>query len=439
MHSRPKCLVVGSSNTALQVGRALGREGIEVHYLSSASPGDSSDPRERSSGEIGNALPRGIRAISTSNYCAAVHTFDPRSVGYAETIERLSRKLDNPVILLTSDEFLMLHASVWKEVSAMGLRAPLPAKEALLDALDKARTFRAALRHDVGVPRTIALDRAPGGLGGLKFPVIIKPRTSAGKFAKLGAKAFICRDEAELDQAGGKAFREWGPMIMQEYVPGPCTRLWKYNAVLDRDHRPVAEFCFQKIAQFPTGAGVACISRSAHRPDLLQVARRLMAGMEWVGAVNMEFKEDPRGGQLKLMEINPRPYLGIGQPLLVGVNLPLALYELAIGGRIPLGDYPDDHYFVNPFLLASMVKETLLGGSMSTAVHALRHLFHARLSLDVWAFDDPGPFLVHARSRLRDQLRAFPRPSGGRSEVAKEAGPSVSPQALFDRPSEAGK
>jgi len=415
MDPGPSCLIAGSSNTTLQVGRSLGRAGIEVYYLCHGGPGDQvrkgAGPGNGNNGLEG--IKDSIRALQVSRYTSGIHIHDGEE-SYPDTIWKVNEELGSPVIILTGDDFLLRHVKHWEELSGLGLKTTLPSRETLMDALDKLRLARAAQSSSVPVPGTRPLDQKHQNTPDqLKLPVIIKPRTSAGSFTRLGAKGFICRSPGEIADIARWAHSLSEPMIIQEYIPGPTKNLWKYNAIMDKKHRPVSEFCFQKIAQYPPGAGVACISRSAHRQDLVKTAREMLGQMGWVGAVNIEFKEDPGDGVLKLIEINPRPYLGIGQPAALGVNLPLALYELGTGTttgsthRSPHSSqpqYPDDHYYINPLLLASLLKIEVKRSPRETP-GILRHLLHRNMDLDVWAFDDPEPFYIYAGKRAKAMVR----------------------------------
>ena len=56
----------------------------------------------------------------------------------------------------------------------------------------------------------------------------------------------------------------------------------------------------------------------------------------------VEFKKDPRDGQCKLMEINPRFWGSLELSVLSGVNFPYLLYRMETEGDIePVIDYKE--------------------------------------------------------------------------------------------------
>jgi hypothetical protein len=69
-------------------------------------------------------------------------------------------------------------------------------------------------------------------------------------------------------------------------------------------------------------------------PALQQRAEDLLASLGWTGVAMVEFKVDPRDGEPKLLEVNPRFWGSLHHAILCGVDFPFLLYRLAVDGDV---------------------------------------------------------------------------------------------------------
>ena len=70
---------------------------------------------------------------------------------------------------------------------------------------------------------------------------------------------------------------------------------------------------------------------SIKRPDLVRLGIKLLKLMKWYGVAMVEFKEDPRDGIAKLMEVNPRFWGSLQLAVFSGVDFPYLIYRMAKG------------------------------------------------------------------------------------------------------------
>jgi predicted ATP-grasp superfamily ATP-dependent carboligase len=127
----------------------------------------------------------------------------------------------------------------------------------------------------------------------------------------------------------------------------------------------------RRTRQYPADFGRAStfVETIEPRPEIVEPSQRLLAEVGFSGLVEVEFKRDPRDGELKLLDINPRVWgwhsvcqrAGVDFPWLawrlarsepvpasrcepgvrwlrLSTDLPTSLHEIA-GGRLPLGSY----------------------------------------------------------------------------------------------------
>lgn len=195
-------------------------------------------------------------------------------------------------------------------------RFACPAPAALGRLADK-QSFAAACRAaGLRTPQTVVL--TPGGaVPDLPFgwPVIVKPADSAlwaqcrfpGK-----RKVWLVRDAAVLWEISDAVAHSGypGALLVQEYIPGPDTRLGVVNAYCAADGSVPWLVQGQPLLQerTPEGTGnYAAVLVEPARQDtaLLDALRGLLQAADWRGFANFDLKYDRRGEPV-LFELNPR-------------------------------------------------------------------------------------------------------------------------------------
>jgi predicted ATP-grasp superfamily ATP-dependent carboligase len=75
---------------------------------------------------------------------------------------------------------------------------------------------------------------------------------------------------------------------------------------MDENAEPLFHFTKRVIRRFPAIHGPACCHVTDWIPELIPISLRLFRHVGLRGLANVEFKRDPRDGQLKLIECNAR-------------------------------------------------------------------------------------------------------------------------------------
>jgi predicted ATP-grasp superfamily ATP-dependent carboligase len=138
------------------------------------------------------------------------------------------------------------------------------------------------------------------------------------------------KDAVALPDAFEKA-KSCGPLLLQEFIPGPDIDTPYLGSYLDAESRPLAVFTGRRLRQFPPGAGLTSIAESVWMPDVAEAGLRLLQELGYHGVSHVEFKRDARDGRLKLMEINARHYGTHTLATACGVNISAAAYYDAVG------------------------------------------------------------------------------------------------------------
>ena len=169
-----------------------------------------------------------------------------------------------------------------------------------------------------------------------EFPLVIKPKLSCGS---RGIVYVHTKNELLENYKRIHAIYPF-PMI-QEFIP-PGGNAYGVFLLFNKDAEPRAVFAHKRLREFPVNGGPSTLRESVHKPDLVNVSIKLLKALNWYGVAMVEFKEDPRDGQCKLMEINPRFWGSLPLSILAGVDFPYLLYKMAVNGDVePVMNYPE--------------------------------------------------------------------------------------------------
>lgn len=212
-----------------------------------------------------------------------------------------------------------------------------PSFETFVRTADKQLVISTAASLGIAAPRQVTMTTrpAPGpiDIGGLTYPLVVKPSRSIGEAGgrreKLGVRhaedpARLAGILADLPAAGF-------PVLIQERIIGPGVGVF----VLRWNGRSIARFAHRRIREKPPSGGVSVLAESVPGdPELFAATDALLAALDWEGVAMVEFKRDASTGRPYLMEINGRFWGSLQLALDAGVDFPRLLVEAALG-RVP--------------------------------------------------------------------------------------------------------
>ena len=201
--------------------------------------------------------------------------------------------------------------------------------------MNKQQTMRFCELADVPHPRTwYDMDCLEDVLAaGIEYPFVIKPRIGYGG---IGFK--VIHDEAELRRRFEKSMKRCGPMLAQEYIPQNGGQL-QCQVFMDENGEAASAVLFDKTRWYPVTGGSSCCNTTLHDPKIVADCVRLLRTIGWRGYADVDLIRDPRDGQAKVMEINPRATGGVKLVFAAGVDVAREMVELALGK--PVTRYPD--------------------------------------------------------------------------------------------------
>lgn len=209
---------------------------------------------------------------------------------------------------------------------------PIPPHEGLMQAMDKTETLKLAARLDIPAPKSFFLsDRAQLGAlaAAVSFPAVVKPAVGSGS---RGVR--YVAGAAALEHCVAELLPQYASLIVQERIPSHGQGVGA-ALLFDSSHHPVAGFTYKRLREYPVSGGPSTVRESTRDPRLLESAVRLLRALDWYGVAMVEFKLDPRDGQPKLIEINPRFWGSLELAIAAGVDFPYLLLQAALGKPLP--------------------------------------------------------------------------------------------------------
>jgi predicted ATP-grasp superfamily ATP-dependent carboligase len=207
-----------------------------------------------------------------------------------------------------------------------------------IKARDKAQTMKLALELNIPHPKTYYISKIEELVeltGRIEYPVVVKPRLSCGSW---GVTCVEKREE--LHNKYLTVHNKYPYPIIQEFIPRGGDA-YGVSLLFNRDSQVRAIFAHRRLREFPVSGGPSTLRESVHRPDLVEVACKLLKALDWYGLAMVEFKEDPRDGQCKVLEINPRFWGSLALAVVAGVDFPYLLYKMTMEGDVEaVTEYP---------------------------------------------------------------------------------------------------
>lgn len=196
-----------------------------------------------------------------------------------------------------------------------------------LALLDKKQSISIAEKAGLQVPQIDEvknIGEVHDSIDNWKLPVLVRPLISHEFTAIFGRKLILCHKKDEIIDACEKAFHAGVSVTLCEYVPGPDDLLCSYYTYMDEYGKPLFAFTKRVIRRHPYNFGEGSYHVTQWLPDVAAAGQKFFdqAGLRGLG--NIEFKRDPRDGQIKFIECNAR--FTAAQEILVQSNFDIGLF-----------------------------------------------------------------------------------------------------------------
>jgi D-aspartate ligase len=307
-------VVIGGEHPGLGIARSLGRRGIPVFIIDD----------QHSVSQFSRYATQVVRVKDLRNEQNAVDSVMEIGQRYG---------LKGWVLFPTRDETVAAF-SRHRDRLAQFFRVTTAAWETVRWAWDKKNTYDLALELGIPAPRTYTV-KTEEELTELysQLPLAIKPAVKENFFYATGAKAWRAETPEQLRNLFRKANRQiqTKEILIQEIIPGTGERQYSYCAFF-RDGVAQSTLVARRMRQHPREFGrAASYVETIEQPEVEELSERFLKAINYYGLVEVEFKQDPRDGQLKLLDVNARTwgFHSLGAP--AGVDFPYLLYADQVG------------------------------------------------------------------------------------------------------------
>lgn len=394
----PAAIVLNMFYTGLGIARSLGSRGVRV---------------------IGLTPPPGIYGnytrYATIRECPD-SAEDPEML--VKYLVELARDLGHRAVIFPTRDHDIVFLDQHREVLSKYFSLVVASHEVVTACLDKWETYLWACKAGLASPRCFIvqgesdLDRALDEIGPA---CIMKPTASYhwrkhGNWAIVGArKAIAIHSQEELRAEYAQISHADSRVLLQEMVAGDDDQLFVAACYLDKSSKLVASFTVRKLVQSPPGVGTGCIVQAVDRADVVAPAVRVLQAMKFTGIAEVEFKYDSASGELKLIEINARPWDQHSLGAASGVDLIHLAYCEHAGLPLPAVSHPVP---IHKWIAEDVFLTTALRLLWRRDAQGLRRLFLAargKRIYGIWSRQDKRPSLLYMFQFLSGLTRATVR------------------------------
>jgi D-aspartate ligase len=301
--SLPVLVLQMQHHGALGVMRSLGRLGVRMYGV---------HPTRRPTAAF-------------SKYCRNVFALDLDRTPPDQCVECLrdiARGIGSmPLLMPTNDESALFVA---RNASQLQDRFRFPANpvDVVWSLYNKKAMYLLAKRLSIPTPDTVFPESRKDVLefcDRARFPVMLKASDNIRTSRRAGRKMVIVRSRDEL--IGQYHAMEDGAdpsLMIQEYIPGGDDSVWMLNGYFDEQAECLFSITAKKIHQTPVYTGMTALGVCLPNPAIESATKTLVRAVGYKGILDIGYRYDPRDGQYKLLDANPR--LGATFRLFVGHN-----------------------------------------------------------------------------------------------------------------------
>ncbi len=283
---------------------------------------------------------RGWSKAGWSRYCSGSFQYaspERDAEGFLADVGAEAGKGTGTLILPMTEATTLLISGHRERFIHAGVRLVLPDHVDLLRAFDKRQTTELARSLGMTVPETRVvtnLEEICAVFGQLKFPVVLKPKSSNerspdGSTRATGRPSYA-RDAKEAMAAYQQMSSRCTAVLVQEFVEGTGAG---YFAVMKHGELR-AEFAHRRIRDLhPTGSGSVLRESVPPSPRIREASLAMLRALNWHGVAMIEFRVRPDGVPV-FLEVNGRFWHSLPLACYAGANFPALLAHMAEFGDV---------------------------------------------------------------------------------------------------------
>jgi len=225
------------------------------------------------------------------------------------------------ILIPTSDELSVFVAEYAVELGRYFI-FPENNPQLIKTLISKEGMYGLAKKHGVPTAETLfpkSIDDVVAYAGEVTFPVMLKGIHGNRLQLRTGKKMVIVHSKEEL--LGHYKILEDPDMpnlMIQEYIPGGDDQIYMFNGYFNDKSDCLAAFTGHKVRQYPVHVGCTSLGVCKWNQKVADITIQFMKTIGYKGILDIGYRWDPRDGQYKVLDINPR--VGQAFRLFLAVN-----------------------------------------------------------------------------------------------------------------------
>ncbi len=194
---------------------------------------------------------------------------------------------------------------------------------------DKSKLLEIADSIGLPIPKTCSYDKVQPNAINLQFPILTRGKEGKSFYHATGKKAFKAKSIEELYEQLEFIENKVGLVksMSQELIPyDGSNKTISFTAFCEKGHIKTY-WMGVKLREHPIDFGTATFTESVFLEDCLNQSKVLLKELKYTGVCEVEYLRDPRDDKYKLIEINPRTWLWVGQAIANGIDFPSIIYN----------------------------------------------------------------------------------------------------------------
>ena len=289
-------IIIGGSLSSLGVARTLGEKGIDIYLLDEG----------KSFCTYSRYFKKTYTVSGMRNDCEVLK----------KALEKIVKGISSRVVVYPGSDLAALNLSEIKYNITDNFRFVVGDKEPLEILVNKSKFYKMLDRNKINHPITFF----PEGMKDIReignkidYPIFVRPSITQKFVETLGVKTkgFIAYSPKELKHYYQFATKYGIEVMIQEIIPGSPENSFQLEGYYDNHHNPKVLFARQRIRIWPTDFGntTICVSIPLIKLEKEKtLITQFIRNINYDGLMSAEFKRDERDGNLKLLEINARPW-----------------------------------------------------------------------------------------------------------------------------------
>lgn len=292
-------------------------------------------------------------------------------------------------------DFSARYLSKYKDELSSKVKFVIPDFDVFITGFDKNRFMRFCYDNNIPHPKTFHLDELEKVKSDIIFPAIIKPNIT------YGARGFaIVNNLQELENTLPHVVSNHGDAHIQEFIPAGGKQY--LVGIYIKDGKLINSTIIEKMRYYPIKGGSSCFNQSIQNDELVDICFKASKALNWNGYAHYDLIEDPRTGEVKIMELNPRIQGAIKSSYIAGVDFVENIIKHSLGQPLTKYDYKPGFYL--RYLGLDLLWFYSSKERYKTKPSWFKGFLSSKHSLQEGGLDDIKPLLFGTISGLLKQL-----------------------------------